>query len=207
MPISDILTFIVPILLSVIAGALIENKLKVMSFLKKAKAFLLNSQANLKIAFLYSTQKTLPEIQTKFYEIAKDWKISYKEHAKTVFTNGTTNLSLVLNHDSTILIETSNMSLPIRGIGDGFNSQCDMIDGLARQLDFKLIKVSFTAKLPYYQEIAQFSIPRHFEIKDYSIDLKDKKLNVELKLVLDNISATNNSISELKSVFGRVLSF
>jgi hypothetical protein len=199
---------ILSIVVSAVIGIILEDRLKVMSLLKKLKSFILNTQSNLKIAFLFSTTKSLTDIKRFFGQEKMDkWRLLSDANNKLIYTDGSTNLSFVINHDSTILIETSTMSFPIREMDEAFNSKADMVESISNELGFRLIRVSFDAKLPYYQKIANFSIPRHFLIKDYSITLKDKKLDVELKLVLDNISVTNQSISELKSIFRRVLSF
>ena len=206
--------FILSIIISAIAGAIIENKLKVMFFFKKLKALILNSKTNLKVSFLFlhnsgvDNRREKAKIKDVFFKSDKEWKASYEDENRIVYSDGEMELFVgLLNTDGTIIIETTNISVVMRDVKDTFDTICDIVKRISEKSNYKLVTVEFKAKLPYYQDIGQFYIPRHFEVKDYSITMKDKKLQVELQLVLGVITATNEDVSELKTLFNRVLSF
>ncbi|MGI0059058.1 MAG: hypothetical protein ACREBF_04775 [Candidatus Micrarchaeales archaeon] len=198
-----------------ILGIILERIVKITSFFKKSYHFLKNSTTNLKVSFLFnvpviSTEDLILKIKDNFYKNSPKWKVESDFSSiskKIIYSNGSLYLTFLFNVDDTLIIETSDMGVPLREVGGEFDSTCDIIDKISKELNFTLLKVEFKAKLPYYQDLAQFHLPRHFKIEDYTLEMKDKKLDLELRLTLGVITATHDNISQLKSVFGRLIAF
>ncbi len=197
-----------------ILGILLERILKLTTFFKKLYCFLVNSQTQLKVSLMFSNRsrlkasKEMERLKAIFYKTDKDWRVAYKDDYKLVYQKDEIEISMILNPDSTVIMETGQMSIPIRSTKEVFNRTCDMMEKIAKELDFKLLQAEFKAKIPYYQkEVAEFHIPRFFNVKEYSLVISDNELHTEIKLVLGVLTATNGNISQLKSILDRVLAF
>ena len=212
--IAGLIEFLLGIVISAIAGVYLENKLRIMFFFKKLSSYILNSDASISVSFLFkgnrkfSIAKEINQIKDVLYKDDKDWRVHYKSDYKIVYRKNDLEIVVIVNPDSTVIIEAPEIPTTMRRIKDTFNSISDVIDKISRSLTYELSQVEFKAKLPYYQEgIAQFYIPRHFEVKDYIMTMSDKKSKMELKLIFGVLVATNDNISQLKTVFDRVLAF
>ena len=206
----EIVLMIIGAIISAVVGAYLEHKLKMWSILRKLYYFAINSQTSLKIYFKLTSDEEIHQNDIKhiFHKTDKQgrWKILKEDTNTVVYSDDELNLDFFVMPDNTLMVQTSRISKPIRGLSTEFEAICNIIDSFSKLSKYAVINCSFEVHLPYQRDMLKFYFPKHYELQDYKIELKDRDFNSELKINDKVISSADSEISKMKTAFHRLLS-
>ncbi len=197
--------FVLEVLIVPIIAFILENKFSIIQRITRLFYLLFNKEAGIDLTLWIETEDSFSSMKNEIKKILdKDIEKVKKDTPKIYELKlKTFNLTLREHNSKIYIFETDRIRAGIRDVKKDLRFLVDIISKLRSKEQIKNIaNVSLNLYLPYKWTYVKTLNPHEYELKDYEINLQDKRYKSIVNLNIQRINFKNANIEQLTDILG-----